>query len=75
MVGQILKELVEKSGKACTIDEKKPSKPFNPNWKPWCGMDSKHNKCVPIVGWRQSWWLWCGAQGANQKIQSHPKHN
>jgi hypothetical protein len=28
-----------------------------------CGitlMDSKHSKCVPIVGWRQSRWLWCG---------------
>jgi len=35
------------------------------NWKLWCVMDSKHNKCVSIVEWRQSRWLWCGAQGVN----------
>ncbi len=23
-----------------------------PNWKLWCVMDSKHNKCAPIVRWR-----------------------
>jgi hypothetical protein len=28
--------------------------------KPWCVMDSKHNKCVPIVKWKQLRWLWCG---------------
>jgi hypothetical protein len=33
------------------------------------------SKCAPIVRWRQSKWLWCGAQGVNQKIKSHPKHN
>jgi hypothetical protein len=58
MVGQILKKLVEKEGKACTMDGRRHLKPFGPNWKPWCVMDSKHNKCAPIVGWRQSWWLW-----------------
>jgi hypothetical protein len=66
-MGQILKKLVEEKGEACTMDGKRQSKPFSPNWKPWCVMDSKHNKCVPIVGW-----LWCGAQGVNKKIQSHP---
>jgi hypothetical protein len=38
-------------------------------------MDSKHSKCDPIVKWKQLGWLWCGAQGANQKIWSHPKHD
>ncbi len=70
MMGQILKKLVEEKGEACTMDGRRHSKPFSPNWKPWCVMDSKHNKCVPIVGW-----LWCGAQGVNQKIQAYPKHN
>ncbi len=36
-------------------------------------MDSKQNKGVPIVKWKQLWWLWCGEQGVNQKIISHPK--
>ncbi len=73
MVGQILKKLVEEKGKTYTMDERKCSKPFKPNWNPWCVMDSKHIKCPPIVRWGQSRWLWCGAQIVNQKIQSHPK--
>ncbi len=51
------------------------SKPSSSNWKPWCVMDSKHNKYVPIIRWKQLRWLWCGAQGVNQKIQLHPKHD
>jgi hypothetical protein len=46
MVNQILKELVEEKGKAYTMDGRRCSKPSRPNWKPWCVMDSKHNKCV-----------------------------
>ncbi len=46
MVGQILEELVEKKGKACTMNGRKCAKPSRPNWKPGCVMDSKHNKCV-----------------------------
>ncbi len=64
MVGQIFEELVEE-GKACTMDGKRSSKPFGPNWKSWCVMDFRHNKFAPIVGWKQLRWLWCGAQGAN----------
>jgi hypothetical protein len=75
MVGQILEELIEEKGEACTMNGRRCSKPSSPNWKPWCVMDSKHNKCVPIVGWRQSSWLWFGVQGVNQKIQSYPKHD
>ncbi len=52
MVGQILKELVKKEGEACTMDGRRHLKPFGPNWKLWCVMDSKHNKCAPFVGWR-----------------------
>jgi hypothetical protein len=70
MVGQIFKKLIEEKSEACTMDGKRQLKPSSPNWKPWCLMDSNHNKCVPILEW-----LWCGAQGANQKIQLHPKHN
>jgi hypothetical protein len=68
MMGQIFEELVKKKGKACTMDGRKCSKPYSPNWKLWCVMDSKHNKCVLVVGWRQLGWSWCVAQGANQKI-------
>jgi len=75
MMGQFLEELVKEKGKGYTMDGRRHLKPFNPNWKPWCVMDSKHSKCVPIVGWRQSGWLWCGVQGADQNIQSHPKHD
>ncbi len=75
MVGQIFEALVEEEGEACTMDGRRYSKPFGPNWKSWCVMDSKHNKCVPIVRWRWSRWLWRGAQGANQNIQSHSKHD
>jgi hypothetical protein len=39
-------------GETSTMDGKKIFKTFGPNWKSWCVMDSKHNKCVPIVGWR-----------------------
>jgi len=46
MVGQILEELVKKKGKACTMDGRRCSKPSRSNWKLWCVMDSKHNKCV-----------------------------
>jgi hypothetical protein len=28
-------------------------------------MDSKHNKCAPIIKRKYLGWLWCGAQGAN----------
>jgi hypothetical protein len=61
MVGQIFKELVKEKGEACTMDGKRHSKPFCPNWKLWCVTDSKHNKCAPIVEWRQLEWLlvWC----------------
>ncbi len=75
MVGQILEKLVEKKGKACTMDGRRHLKPSSPNWKLWCVMDSKHNKCVPIIKWRQSTWLWCVVQGANRKIQLHSKHD
>jgi len=75
MVGQNFEELVLKKDETCTMDGRRRSKLSNPNWKLWCGMDSKHNKCVPIVGWKQSKWLLCVVKGANQKIQLHPKHN
>ncbi len=75
MVGQIFKELVEKESEVCTIDGRKRSKPSSPNKKLWCVMDFKHNKCVPIVGWRQLGWLWCDVQGVNQNIRSHPKND
>jgi len=75
MVGIYFEELVEEKGKACTINGKRCLKPYSPNWKPWCVMDSKHSKCAPIVRWRQSMWLLCGAQGVNQNIQLHPKHD
>jgi hypothetical protein len=75
IMGQNFKELVEKEGEICTMDGRRHLKHFGPNWKLWCVMDSKHNKCVPIVGWRQLWWLWCGVHGVNQKIISHPKHD
>jgi hypothetical protein len=52
MVGQIPEELVEEEGEACTMNGRRRLKPFGPNWKLWCVMDSKHNKCVPIVKWR-----------------------
>jgi hypothetical protein len=64
MMGQILEELVEEKREGYTMDGRRHLKPF-PNWKPWCVMDSKHSKCVPIDGWSQSGWLWCGVQGAN----------
>jgi hypothetical protein len=73
MVGQILEELVEEKSETCTMDGRRHSKPSNPNWKSWCFMDCKHNKCPPIVEWRQLGWLCCGAQSVNQKIQLHPK--
>ncbi len=49
MVGQIFDALVKKESKACTMDGRRRLKPSSPNWKPWCVMDSKHNKCAPIV--------------------------
>jgi hypothetical protein len=45
-------------GKTCTMDGRKHLKPFCPNWKSCHFMDSKHGKFVPIVKWKQSWWLW-----------------
>jgi hypothetical protein len=65
MVDQIFKELVEEKGETCSMDGRRCSKPLSPNWKPWRVMDFKHSKCVPIVGWKQLGWLWCGAEGAN----------
>jgi hypothetical protein len=53
MVNQILEELVKEKGETFTMDGKRHSKPFSPNWKPCCVMDSKHSKCVPIVKWSQ----------------------
>jgi hypothetical protein len=75
MVGQIFEELAKEESEAYTMDERKHSKPSSPNWKPWCVIDSKHSKCAPIIGWKQLEQLWCAAQSANQKIQSHPKHD
>jgi hypothetical protein len=45
MMGQIFKEFFEKEGEISTMDVRRRSKPFAPNWKPWHLMDSKHNKC------------------------------
>jgi hypothetical protein len=53
MVGQIFKKLVKEKGEAYTMDGRRCSKPFSPNWKPRCVMDSKHIKCVPVVEWKQ----------------------
>ncbi len=39
MVGQILEELVEEEGEVCTMDGRRCSKPFGPNWKLWGVMD------------------------------------
>ncbi len=39
VVGQIFENFVEKEGKACTMDGKRSSKPFGPNWKLWHVMD------------------------------------
>jgi hypothetical protein len=44
MVGQSFEELVEEDNEACTMDGIRHSKPFGPDWKLWCVMDSKHNK-------------------------------
>jgi U3 small nucleolar RNA-associated protein 14 len=52
MMGQIFEELVEEKNKACTMDGKRHSKPSSPNWKLWCVMDSKHNKCALVVEWK-----------------------
>jgi len=51
MVGQIFKKLVKEKGEACTMDEKRHSKPSTSNWKLWCVMDSKHSKCAPVIRW------------------------
>jgi hypothetical protein len=53
MVGQILEKLVKVKYKAYTMDGRRCSKPFSSNWKPWCVMDSKPNKCAFIVEWKQ----------------------
>ncbi len=52
MVGQIFEVLIKEKGEACTMNGRRCSKPYSPNWKLWFVMDSKHNKCAPIVGWR-----------------------
>jgi len=49
---KFLKKLFEEKGKISTMDGRRCLKPFGPNWK-LCVMDSKHNKCAPIVEWRQ----------------------
>jgi hypothetical protein len=72
IVSQIFEELVEEEGEICTMDGKRHLKPSGPNWKLWCVMDSKHNKCVPIVGWKQLWWLWCGVQGVIKRLYHIP---
>ncbi len=59
MVSQILKEFFEEKGDTSTMDGRKCLKPSHPNWKPWHFMNSKHDKCAPIVGLRQLRWLWC----------------
>ncbi len=53
MVGQILEKLVKVKYKAYTMDGRRCSKPFSSNWKPWCVMDSKPNKCAFVVEWKQ----------------------
>jgi hypothetical protein len=68
MVSQILDKFIKVENEACIMDGKRHLKPFSPNWKSWCVMDSKHSKCAPIVRWKKSRWLCCGAQGVNQKI-------
>ncbi len=60
MVCQIFETFLEEEGKISTMDGKRRSKPFSPNWKSLCVMDFKQNKCAPIVGRKQSGWLWCG---------------
>jgi hypothetical protein len=49
MLGQILKKLVKKKGEVCTMDGRRHWKPSGSNWKLRWVMDSKHNKCAPIV--------------------------
>jgi hypothetical protein len=39
------------------MDGRRHSKPFSPNWKLWCVMNSKHSKCAPVVRCRQSTWF------------------
>ncbi len=51
----------KKEGKSNTMDGRRHLKPFHPNLKLWCVMDAKHDKCVPIIRYRLSGWLWCGA--------------
>jgi Fe-S-cluster containining protein len=46
MVGWIFGKMVKEKGEACTMDGRRWLKPSHPNWKPWCVMDSKHNKCA-----------------------------
>jgi hypothetical protein len=52
MVAQILEEFIKEKIEANTMNGIRCSKPFNPNWKLWSVMDSKHNKCAPIIGWK-----------------------
>jgi hypothetical protein len=60
MVRQIFEEFLEEESEISTMDRKRRSKPSGPNWKSLCVMDFKHNKCIPIIEWRQLGWLWCG---------------
>jgi hypothetical protein len=57
MVGQIFEKLVEEEGDTCIMDGRRQSKSSSPNWKLWCVINSKHNKCAPIVRWKQLGWL------------------
>ncbi len=63
MVGQIFEELVEEKGETCTMDGRRQSKPFGPNWKLWCVINSKHNNVihcqVETIKVVMVWCTWC----------------
>jgi len=61
IMGKKFQIVFEKEGKISTMDGRKHSKPFCLDWKLWHLMDSKHEKCVPIIRYRLSRWLWRGA--------------
>jgi hypothetical protein len=44
------KNISKKEGVVGTVDGKRGSKPFFPNWRPKHFVDSKHNNCVAFVG-------------------------
>jgi hypothetical protein len=68
MVGQIFEELVEEKGEAYTMDGKRCSKPFSPNLKLWCVMDSKCSYCqvetIKVV------MVWCARCESKDSITS-----